>query len=176
VILAANHRCTIDPVLLTIASPHRLVAYVMIEQYYDLPLFGRVLKGLNCIPIRRDGRDTAGAKAALRHLKNGGVLGIFPEGGIPLPGEKRDPKEGVALLALRTRATVVPAYVSGTRYSENYFPPFVWRHHARVRYGKPIDLSRYYDKAHDRETLAEVARLIMDRINELRPEDQGKDP
>src|SRR5262249_38880302 len=76
----------------------------------------RLVKMVECVPVNRTGMDVASVKAALRHLKDGRVLGIFPQGGIRRPGEPLEIREGVGLLALRSGATVIPAYISGTRY------------------------------------------------------------
>jgi len=169
VIIVANHNSTIDPLILTGSSPHRWPAYLMAVEYRN-PLYNGVLDRLKCIPVRRDGKDTSAAKAAIRYLRGGGLLAIFPEGGIPLPGETREPKHGVAALALISGATVVPAHISGTQYSKFLYRPFFRRHNARVKFGEPIDLSKYRNGKRSREVLEEVANLIMDRIHILAPE------
>jgi 1-acyl-sn-glycerol-3-phosphate acyltransferase len=174
VIIVANHNCTIDPLLITGSSPHRLPAYLMAVEYRHR-IYNGMLERLHCIPVRRDGKDTSAAKAAIRYLRSGGLLAIFPEGGIPLPGETREPKHGAAALALISGATVVPAHVSGTRYSEHVYKAFMWRHNARVKFGEPIDLSEYRKGNRSREVLDEVANLIMDRIHALAPDANGKD-
>ena len=177
VIIAANHNSPIDPFLMLAASPHRLFAFMVAEEYYHIPVLGRVgshLMGLiDCIPTTRSGVDTAAVKAAMRHLKRGGALGIFLQGRIELADETLGAKEGVALLALRTRTPVVPVHVSGVRYDGNVPITFFRRHHARVRYGKPVDLSAYYERHRDRETQRAAADLILQRILELAPEDSA---
>jgi len=127
---------------------------------------------VGCVPIKRDGHDVAGTKAALRHLKAGKSLGIFPEGRIPAPGEVLEPKEGAAMLALRTNAVVVPAHISGTRYSDTVLAAFFRRHYARVRFGKPIDLSEYRGTRPSKEAVGQVAKLLMREIRAL-GEDRG---
>jgi 1-acyl-sn-glycerol-3-phosphate acyltransferase len=169
VLIAGNHTSPIDPILMISASPHRIFGFMIAREYYHVPVFGRLVRMIGCIPTTRSGQDTAAIRSALRHLHNGGALGIFPQGRIELAGEQLGPKEGVALLALMGRAIVVPVYISGVRYNDNVPVTFFRRHHARVRYGKPIDLSRYYEHAHDRGVRREVAALIMARIRELAP-------
>jgi len=169
VILAANHNSPLDPILMLAASPHRLFSFMVALEYYRIPGV-RYLSGLiDCIPTTRTGVDTAATKAALRLVKNGGALGIFPQGRIELTDEALGPKEGIALIALRTRTPVLPVHVSGVRYDDNVPITFFRRHRARVRYGKPIDLSAYYDRPRDRGVQREVADLIMQRISELAP-------
>lgn len=170
-IVAANHGCSIDPNLLTAASPHRVIGFVIAAEYYDVPFFflRRIIRQIGCVPVARDGTDTAGLRAALRHLKNGNVLGIFPEGGIPHPDEVRAPKSGIVQLALRSGAPVIPAHISGTRWSDSVFWPFFRRHRAVVRFGPPIDLSAFRDRTRDRDAVDEAADLIMQHIRALAP-------
>lgn len=169
VIIAANHKSPMDPILMISASPRRVFGFLVAEEYYKLPLFGRLMRMIDCIPITRTGVDTAGTKASLRALTDGKAIAVFPQGRIELAGETLEPKHGVAMLALRTRTPVVPVHVSGVRYDDNVPITFLRRHHARVRFGKPIDLSDYYDHARDRETQRQVSELIMQRIEELAP-------
>ncbi len=174
VIVAGNHVSPIDPILMLAASPNRVFGFMIAQEYYRIPLFWRLVHMIGCIPTTRSGNDTAATKAALRHLKAGGALGIFPQGRIELAGESLGPKEGVALLALRARALVVPVHVSGVRYKDNVPITFIRRHRARVRYGAPIDLSEYYDCVRDRQAWREAAELIMRRINELAPHHEAR--
>lgn len=172
-IVAANHTCGIDPLIMTAVSPHRLIGFVIATEYYSPPFFffRRIIRLIGCVPVARDRNDAAGLRAALRHLKNGNVLGIFPEGGIPDPGERRTPRPGIAQLALRSGAPVIPVHISGTRWSESVFWPFFRRHHAVVRFGPPVDLSAYRDRMRDREAIDEATELIMQRIRDLAPSD-----
>jgi len=167
VIVVANHTCAVDPLLLIASTPHRKLGFLIAEEYSRLPLFGRLTTMVECVPVKRDGHDVAGTKIALRHLKAGKPLGIFPEGRIPEPDESVEPKEGAAMLALRTDAVVIPAHISGTRYNPGVAASFFYRHHARVRFGKPIDLSKYRQAKHDKETVGQVATLLMQEIRAL---------
>lgn len=173
VIIAANHTSPIDPLLLLTASPYRVFAFMIAEEYYRLPVFNRLIRMIDCIPTTRSGTDTAAIKGALRHLNAGGALGIFPQGRIELAGETLGAKEGIAMLALRSGATVVPAHISGVRYNDNVPATFFRRHHARVRYGQPIDLSPYADRSKDRDAWREVADLILARIHALAPVEEA---
>ena len=171
VIVVANHTCAIDPLLLIASSPHRLLGFLVAEEYAKLPIGGRLIRMIGCIPVRRDGHDAAGTRTALRHLKTGQALGIFIEGRIARPGETLEPKDGAAMLALHSGALVVPAYISGTRYDEKVSRSFFRRHRARVRFGKPIDLSRYYIPKADKETLIRISDRLLQSIRELGEEE-----
>jgi 1-acyl-sn-glycerol-3-phosphate acyltransferase len=173
VLVVANHVTPIDPLLLIASSPDRIMSFMVAEEYSDLT-FGRYFtKMIDCIPVTRSGEDLAATRAALRHLKDGKALGIFIEGKIAKPGENLEPKDGPAMIALRTGATVIPAYISGTNYTETIVRAFLIRHNARVRFGPPIDLSPYRRRRPDKAKVSEASRLIMRKIRELAPSSDG---
>lgn len=176
VIVVANHTASNDPLLLIASMSRRVLGFLIAEEYHNVPLFGRLTRMIECVPVKRDGEDLAGTKAALRHLKAGKSLGVFLQGRIVRPGEVVPPKDGAALLALRTGAVVVPAFISGTKYSDGVVWSFFRRHRARVRFGKPIDLSRWRVAKPGKETLAAVSRRFMEAIDELKAEDGADSP
>lgn len=167
VILASNHTATIDPLLLIAASPDRYPSFLMALEYYRLPLVWRLFRMIECIPVDRQSRDPTAVRAALRHLQAGKVLGIFPEGGVPRPGEIRRAKPGAGMLALRSGAVVIPAYISGTHYSARVAPPFFRPHQARVRFGQAIDLSEFAGTRDRRDAYQAAADRIMQAIRRL---------
>ncbi|MDO4262820.1 MAG: lysophospholipid acyltransferase family protein [Deinococcus sp.] len=106
-ILAANHRHGLDPFVLARALPpqsERRVQFMAKRELF-VPGLGTLLRRGGSFPVDRDSQDVASVRTALRVLQAGGTLGIFPEGsrsGGQMHG-------GVALLALKGRAPVVPA-------------------------------------------------------------------
>ncbi|RIK67324.1 MAG: hypothetical protein DCC65_07190 [Planctomycetota bacterium] len=174
VIVAANHVSTLDPFLLSATSPNRYVSFMIAREFAEIPLFRRLVELVECVPVNRTGIDVASMKAALRHLERGRCLGIFPQGRIQFPGEEVEIREGVALMALRSGALVVPAYIHGvtqrafgdSKYGDFFslVAPFLRRHHARVRFGAPVDLSPWKGRERDKEAYREAAELIMTRI------------
>ncbi len=171
VIVAANHHSSLDPFLLTAASPNRYVGFLIAREFARIPIFRRLVEMVECVPVNRSGVDTASVRAALRHLEAGRALGIFPQGRIQRPDEPPQIQDGIGLLALRSGAVVVPAYISGTRYSDSVVVPFLRRQRARVRFGRPVDLSRWAGRDKEREAYREVAEEIARCIFALRPPD-----
>jgi 1-acyl-sn-glycerol-3-phosphate acyltransferase len=169
VIVAANHRSALDPFVLIATSPNRFLSFMIAREFAEIPLFGRLVRMIECVAVNRTGVDTASVKASLRHLSNGRCLGIFPEGRIRLEGELLKVHEGVALLALRGGATVVPAYITGLHPSRSIYRAFFRRHQAVVRYGPPIDLARWRGREKDRAAYREAAEHIMEAINAMKP-------
>ena len=172
VIVAANHICSADPVFLSAAVPYRLISFFIAAEYADWPGVRRLVRILECIPVRRGSRETGATKQGLRHLENGKAVGVFIEGGIIPPGQPRAPKDGVAVLALKTKAPVVPAYISGINYREGIVAGLLVRHHARVRFGMPVDLGEFHDAPKSRETVRAATQKIYEAIQSLAPPDE----
>lgn len=177
VIVAANHCSSLDPFLLSATSPNRFVSFMIAKEFAGFPLFRRIVELIECVPVNRTAVDVSSIKAALRHLESGRCLGIFPQGRIVFPGDELGVRDGVGMLALRSGATVVPAYISGVhqrpffggKYGDFFslLAPLLIRQRARVRYGKPIDLSPWKGRERDKSAYAEVSRDIMDHISAL---------
>jgi 1-acyl-sn-glycerol-3-phosphate acyltransferase len=168
-ILIANHTCGIDNFLLQ-AGCERVLGFMIVQDWYDHPLCRPFCRILDCIPVKRDGRDLAATRAALRALERGRVVPIFPEGRIhPTSGrEFGEGKPGAAYIALRSGVPVVPAYISGTPETRSIWKALLTPSHARVVFGPPIDLSGYPVGEHDRKEAAqEVTDLFMAAIRSL---------
>ncbi|GIK17123.1 MAG: hypothetical protein BroJett003_20870 [Planctomycetota bacterium] len=166
VLVVANHTCYGDPLLLLGAVPYRPFGFLVAKEYTEMRVLGWFMRVVDCIPVKRDGMDAAATRRAMRHLRDGGALGIFIEGRIVPPGEPSELKDGVAMLALATGAKLVPAHISGTHYYKSLWKGMFVRHRARVRFGKPIDLSAFAG-TRDRETVRRVTGMIFERIQDL---------
>ena len=168
-ILISNHTCCIDHMLLQ-AATHRLLGFVIAKELYEYWLFRPFCRIGGCIPVRRDGNDVAAMRAALRALKEGRVVPIFPEGRIrPTSGrELGEAKPGVAFIALRAGVPVIPAFIWGTPETNQVVASYLTPSHARVIFGPPIDLSDLAMSGKvDREQFEEVTRRLMDAIRTL---------
>ena len=174
VILAANHTAGIDPILIYATCTHRLTSFLVAREYYHRPIAGWFMRRAHCVPIDRASPGKAFLSACLRLLKQGGCLGIFPQGTY-LPPDEAQPaaKSGIGLIALRSNATVIPCHISGTKYVYNPFLAYFHRHKARIRYGKPLDLSAFRRRERDKDTAQQVSDFIMAKIHELAPERDG---
>jgi 1-acyl-sn-glycerol-3-phosphate acyltransferase len=139
VLLAANHTGVIDGPLLMGAAPRP--AHVLVKAEAFRGPAGAVLRGAGQIPVDRDSGRGA-LQAALAVLRRGGVVGVFPEGNRGR-GDAAAARAGVAWLALRAQAPVVPVAVLGTRRtgeSVGHVPGL--RRRCVVEFGQPIILER----------------------------------
>lgn len=166
-VIVCNHICPVDPAFIALACD-RPVHWMVAREYCELPLLGWALKVLQVIPTGRGGIDTAATKLALRYVQQGDLVGMFPEGRINegrefmLPG-----RAGAAMVALKARVPVVPCYIEGSPYDGRVFSFFFLTAKARLRVGKPIDLSEYYGHEGDREVLKSLTRRFLRQIAAL---------
>ncbi len=171
-ILISNHTCNIDNFLLQVGCGRKL-GFMISRDYYDVPAFRPFCKLVDCIPVDSSGKNTGATRAALRALKEGRVLPIFPEGRmLPKSGlEFGEARPGVAFIAMKARVPVVPAYIRGTPPSNVLWRSFFTPSHARVLYGDPIDPSEFPEpEGHEaeRRALAEITDRLMGAIRALR--------
>jgi 1-acyl-sn-glycerol-3-phosphate acyltransferase len=112
VVLVANHVSYMDPVLLAIPI-HRPLRYMTLEHFFRVPGFGALIRGCGAFPVRGAEADRQAVRTAIRILRAGEVLVIFPEGGRSRDGRLLPFQAGAFRIALQTDAPVVPATLAG---------------------------------------------------------------
>jgi 1-acyl-sn-glycerol-3-phosphate acyltransferase len=172
-ILASNHLSYADWLFMPLTLPRR-VTFVAKAEYFTSPgLKGwfqrKFFSGAGQVPIDRSGASAAeGAlSAAKKILDNGELFGIYPEGTRSHDGRLYRGKTGVARLALETGVPVIPVAVVGT---DRVAPPgkkFGTITRPIVRFGKPLDFSRYEGMENDRYILRSITDEIMYEIMRL---------
>ncbi|MBM3947202.1 MAG: 1-acyl-sn-glycerol-3-phosphate acyltransferase [SAR202 cluster bacterium] len=166
VLLAANHESNLDPPAVAVGIS-RPCASLAKEELFRHPLFGWYLRRLNAFPVRRGEPDRAALQRALEYLNQGWPLIVFPEGTRSDTGELREAELGIALLAYRTGAPVVPVCLHGTRHAlprggkPRRFP-------FTVTYGEPLRFSLPEGQRARREEYSAAAAEIMAAIARLR--------
>ena len=114
IIIASNHQTYIDPVWICIPLSRR-VRYLAIEKAFHWPVIGAVIKYLGAFPVKQtDGLSVSTIKVALRSLREGAAVIIFPEGEREFADGKLLPfKQGAARLAVQAGVGILPVTVSG---------------------------------------------------------------
>jgi len=159
-IVVCNHTSGLDPNLIQ-SCCGRLIVWMMAKEYGDVPLIGPLTKILGVIPVARNGRDSAPARAALRALESEQVLGIFPEGRIETSRELLPFQTGVALLAMKTDAPIVPAYLDGTQRGHEMVSAFFRPQRATIAFGEPIRLGRANGARPDLDAATEMIKAAI---------------
>jgi 1-acyl-sn-glycerol-3-phosphate acyltransferase len=147
-----------------------VLGFMIAREMYELPIVHAFCVLTDCIPVNRDGRDLQATRAALRTLKEGKVLPIFPEGRItPESGRGLGPiLPGAAFIAIRSGAPVIPAFISGTPSTIDIGPALWTPTRSRVRFGEPLDLSEFApSQAGDKDALDQVCERFDRALREL---------
>jgi 1-acyl-sn-glycerol-3-phosphate acyltransferase len=170
VLLAANHRAALDTGVITFATPRQVKFLGKAEYFVGKGLKGKLLAGflggLGYVPVERGNAQAglAALEAARKVLDAGGVFAIYPEGTRSLDGRLHRGHTGVATLALDTGAVVVPAALVGTERVQPVGKRFPRIRRVTVRYGAPLDFSRYDGLAGSNVIRRAVTDQVMDAI------------
>jgi 1-acyl-sn-glycerol-3-phosphate acyltransferase len=161
----------VDPAFL-LACSNRPLHFLQARECYEVPLLRRLFSWAGLVPVRRKGSDVGGIRQALRLLARGEVLAIFPEGEVGLGGRGGlgPGKQGAALLALRSGALVLPAWIEGGPEPKSSLVDWLWPSAgARVRFGDAINLDTFRHRPINPQRLREVTELLMRSLAQLAP-------
>lgn len=170
-ILMMNHIAFIDPMVIAQVVPRDIVPLAK-REVYDYPIVGILPKLWGVIPVKREGFDRQAVQQALDVLRAGELVLMAPEGTRSLDGQLREGKEGIAYLASRSGAQVVPVAVDGTIGfpALRYTTP--WRGTgAQVVIGKPFRYRSNLKRAR-RDQLRQMADEAMYNLARLLPEER----
>ncbi|MEX1164250.1 MAG: lysophospholipid acyltransferase family protein [Nitriliruptor sp.] len=165
VILAINHLSFIDSILVPIAI-ERPVYYLGKADYWDSWKTRWFFEGTGVVPVRRtgDGSGDAALATGVEILNRGDLLGIYPEGTRSPDGRLYRGKTGPVRMALEAGVRIVPVAVEGTDRAMptgSYLPK---RRPITIRYGQPLDLSRFADRRDDPFVLRSATDELMFEI------------
>lgn len=157
VVIACNHPGGVDVVALGYASPRQIYYMAKSELFAGPRWFSALIHSMGAFPIRRKGQDVAAVGTGVRLLRQGKVLGMFPEGTRNYGKGLRTGKLGAVRIALKSNAPIVPAVVLNIpELNQNLTNPLV-RPAVEVRFDEPI----YIDGDGDD---AEQNRIETDRV------------
>jgi 1-acyl-sn-glycerol-3-phosphate acyltransferase len=173
-ILASNHLSFCDSFFMPVMVP-RKVTFLAKAEYFTTPgikgFFSRMFfSGVGQVPIDRGDADASRAalNTGVRVLREGKLLGIYPEGTRSPDGRLYRGKTGVARMALESGAVVIPCAMVNTSVIQpagRLVPKL--RPRPGVRFGKPLDFSRYEGMAGDRFVERSMTDEIMYELMQL---------
>lgn len=174
-IVAPNHISPLDPIVIALypASLGRKTRFLSGTEFFAMRWVGKGLRALDQIPLRRGANDFEALQAAVDVAKEGGLVGLFPEGKINNTPDLLRGRRGAARIAVASGAPLLPVGIWGpqVRYPGGgwkFRKP--WRPDVVVVFGEPIPVDPAATSA--REILA-ITNELMARIEELR--DHAKD-
>lgn len=160
-IFVGNHLSLCDVVIMAMATS-KPVHFIAKKQLFEKGLMKKFVLKCQCIPVNRDGTDVKAIMQAMKYLKGGESIIIFPEGTRNKTDEIFLPfKSGAAAISIKTKTPIVPV----VQYKKI---KFLRRAHAL--YGEPIEFSEYYDKRLTEEDIRKCDELLRNRMIEMHAE------
>lgn len=167
-IIAPNHTSYLDPPLLSIAWPEE-THYLARASLFDSRTLRFLLTRLHTHPVHGSAQDIASFKIICQLLNEGKKVVVFPEGKRSEDGQLQPVKTGVAMLALRTRCPIIPAYINGTfeAWPKHQRWPKPWTGRIACVFGQPILIEPYLglEKKQAQEALT---KRLEESIHELK--------
>ena len=158
-LVCGNHTSLADPLLIGVALGKKIfVRYMAKIELMRKPLLGALLKAAGTFGVDRGNSDIGAVRTAMRILKDGGNVGIFPEGKRVSEEEKATAKTGAIMLASKTGAKILPVYVPRKRRLFGRLD---------IAVGEPYAIERTHGGS---ETYEPMAMELMEKINMLKEE------
>ncbi len=154
-LFCGNHRTYLDPPLITVTAGRKM-SFMAKEELKNNPLIRFLCFTFDGIWVKRDNKDIGSLKSAMKILKNGGCIGIFPEG--TRNGMEKNEgklKNGASYMALKTGAKIVPIGIQGPA------KPFTKN---TIIYGEALDFSEYSSGKVDRDIEDKVSEELKEKI------------
>ena len=152
VMLCSNHVSMLDPFFIA-GAVKREIRFISKKELFKNKLLGAILTKLGMFPVDRGGSDMTAMRTCVSILREGGVLGIFPQGHRYKHDENHEMQSGAAFIALRTHVPVVPIHVSGP------VRPFRF---TRIHIMPPVDLNDLTRP--DATAIGEATKRLTDAI------------
>lgn len=166
VVLCCNHASMTDPVRLAFTT-RRQIFFMAKEELFAIPFVSSVIRALGAFPVARGKGDQGAVDTAKQILDENGILGIFIEGTRSKDGNLLRPKSGAVRFAASCGAPILPCCIT----PEHGRLPRLF-HTCRVSFGKPILPEELNIAEGTSLEYRNAARMVMDRIRELRENDR----
>ncbi len=137
-LLLINHQSYLDPLLVGIGL-NRPVSYLARDSLFRVPVLGALLRNTYVMAIKRDAAGTESLRLSINRIKQGYLVGIFPEGTRTTNGELGELKPGFIAIVRRGKSPVIPVGICGADQAMPKGSLFVFPKKIRVHYGKPLD-------------------------------------
>lgn len=152
-ILVSNHNSMFDPLAIGYPFKRHMIRFLGKKELEKVWLLKVIFRNMKMIAVDRHNMDMAAMRQCLKVLKDGNSLGIFPEGTRHKTGVMQQLESGTAMIALRSKAPVVPAYI------DDKIRLF---HRLNVYFGKPVDFGEMMQKSVDKDT----CQAALDKITQ----------
>jgi len=166
-IVVSNHMSNADPPVIGTIIKRRL-SFLAKQGLFSNPISSVIFRSLGGYPVGRDGGDARALIWALNLLKRDGVLALFPEGSRSKTAQLEEGLTGVAYLALKSQAPILPVGIVGTEKIPGFWRVAFPMCRINVRIGQAFTLPMLEGKPNT-DILRSLTDMIMYRIAELLP-------
>ncbi|ACV62930.1 1-acyl-sn-glycerol-3-phosphate acyltransferase [Desulfofarcimen acetoxidans DSM 771] len=156
-LIVSNHTSYWDPLAVGCAIKPRIY-YMAKAELFKIPVFRELITSFGAFPVHREKADRQAIRMALKLLKEGKVVGIFPEGTRSHSGELLQPHLGAAMLALKSQVPVVPVAVLDSKG--------IFRR-LKLNIGKPFYIGNRQSDQTPKEIIEAGTEQIMSEISHL---------
>ncbi|MGI6097403.1 MAG: lysophospholipid acyltransferase family protein [Dethiobacteria bacterium] len=156
-IVCSNHFSWLDPPLVACTIDDRQLFFMAKAELFKIFILSFIIRKLGAFPVKRDTADRRAIKHAFKLLEEGKSLGLFPEGTRSKTGETQTPFNGVAFLAIKSGAPVLPVGIKG---------PYKFRKPVEVNIGEPLRFTEENCRSRGRK-LTDISENIMQEIKQL---------
>jgi 1-acyl-sn-glycerol-3-phosphate acyltransferase len=166
-IIAPNHVSNLDPPMVGVSCPEE-ITFLAKKELFKVPLLAWCIRHLNAYPVGDRGDDLHSIKLILHLLNEGKKIVIFPEGERTTNGQLTSIKPGIGMLALRSKAPIIPVYIHGNFEIwpiQNYLPK-LWGK-TTIIFGNPIDITPFLALP-KKEAQEAIANKVYSSLAELR--------
>jgi len=158
-IVASNHVSNLDPFLIGL-SLQRRTSYMAKDILFRNKILKCILQSVEAFPVRRGSADVWALREALRRLKGGMPVVMFPEGTRKISNTEKKVQSGIGFLAVKGNVPVVPVHIDG---SDKVLPPgakYPQRNRVTISFGKPLMFSK-------EQSYSEIVTQVMNEIQVL---------
>jgi len=160
-VIVANHLSLLDGFVL-ISSVKPKITFMSAAYLFKMSFIGNILRGVGAIPVQGKGSDIKLIKEAIKVLRSGGILGIFPEGRIVNEKNGFSAKAGAAYLAIKADVPIIYMAIKGADKALPVGAKFPKLNKIEVKIGKPISCSK--KNKLDKKILEDTVNSYMKEI------------
>lgn len=172
IIIASNHISYLDIPFLGCGICRR-VDFVGKSELFRNRVVGYIFKRLGAFPIRRGSTDRGAISEAVKRVREGRVIVIYPEGTRSKDGKLSDPKRGIGMVVALSGAIVIPSFILGTDRVLPRGARWVRFNPVRIYLGSPLDFSSLINLKKGRELYTGISEEIMRGIGDLEAKAKG---
>jgi 1-acyl-sn-glycerol-3-phosphate acyltransferase len=166
-LVVCNHQSYLDPILAAVPVPRPFNPMAR-DTLFRNPLFSRLIRSLYAFPVKRSAADLSAIKEAIRRLRDGRIVLVFPEGTRTRDGSIGKLHSGMIVIAQRAKVPILPMVIDGAFEAWPRKQPLPSLHPIRIIYGQPIPFKEIADAEPD-----VLAERLHNEMVELQKEVRG---